>query len=455
MPSLVRQQKTYYVDSAGKRVPKGTPGAVQVREKQSLWYGQGIPGLPPKKRVPLSANKEVAKRMLAAMVEKSELGMHGLPSREVAVAPLEPLIVEFETSVGRKAGVKHTKVVVAHVRRVFGALGVATLADLRAKEFPSRVESYVWSATQGEGGIESTSAAYVGKHVRQFTRWLWRKKAILDFDPLASMDLPSQETQNPRRALTAEELARLVEATERSPRVFARLNGPTRAVLYLLAVATGFRAGELAVLTPENFDLDAETPLVRLKGKQTKNKKPAEQPLPVAIADRMRGYLAGRKAGQRIFQGVWLKRSAQMFRADLTAAGVPIIVDEAEAVFHSLRHSYTTLLAQFAPVKVTQELARHSDPRVTIGRYSHAGMAEKVEAVSRLPLPGTSLKAGPFADLSRQDLERVAEMLLLAVVAAEATRNVDTPRDTPRPGKGGNGGRRTETKTRIRESLGK
>jgi len=42
--------------------------------------------------------------------------------------------------------------------------------------------------------------------------------------------------------------------------------------------------------------------------------------------------------------------------------------------FHALRHTYvSTIVASGESVKVAQELARHSTPTLTIGRYAHVG----------------------------------------------------------------------------------
>ena len=162
----------------------------------------------------------------------------------------------------------------------------------------------------------------------------------------------------------------------------------------MVAAATSYRAGELAKLTPAHFDLDAEVPVVRLKGRHTKNKKAAEQPLPSGVVARLRPYPHGRPGEQPDWPGGWSDRSAEMMMFDLQAAQIPLTVDDESALSHSLRHTYTTLLARSAPVKVTQELARHSTPVLTIGRYSHASLQEKAEAVARLPPPGEEQVAG-------------------------------------------------------------
>ena len=43
MASLVRQQCVHFEDpKTGKRVPKGTPGAVRVKAKSPIWYGEEV-----------------------------------------------------------------------------------------------------------------------------------------------------------------------------------------------------------------------------------------------------------------------------------------------------------------------------------------------------------------------------------------------------------------------------
>src|SRR5262245_1603503 len=79
MAHLVRPWKSYYVDAAGKRVPKGTAGAKRVKKRNPLYYAVGVPGYPAKKRVPLGVtNKEAARKKLADLVKAAELGEAGL-----------------------------------------------------------------------------------------------------------------------------------------------------------------------------------------------------------------------------------------------------------------------------------------------------------------------------------------------------------------------------------------
>ena len=76
-----------------------------------------------------------------------------------------------------------------------------------------------------------------------------------------------------------------------------------------------------------------------------------------------------------------------MLRLDLQAAGIPYRDDEGRVCdFHSLRHSYITLLERSgAHPKVAQELARHSDIRLTMQVYTHTRLHDLAGAVEDLP----------------------------------------------------------------------
>jgi hypothetical protein len=67
------------------------------------------------------------------------------------------------------------------------------------------------------------------------------------------------------------------------------------------------------------------------------------QPLPADVADELTRFLAGKPAGMPVWGGTWAtgKRAAEMLRGDLSAAGIPYVVESADgplnADFHALR----------------------------------------------------------------------------------------------------------------------
>jgi hypothetical protein len=79
-----------------------------------------------------------------------------------------------------------------------------------------------------------------------------------------------------------------------------------------------------------------------------------------------------------------------MLRIDLEAAGIPYIVQGPDgplhADFHSLRHSFVALLDRAgASLKQAMQLARHSDPKLTMKRYGRAHLHELAGVVGQLP----------------------------------------------------------------------
>lgn len=264
---------------------------------------------------------------------------------------------------------------------------------------------------------------------------MWRKRKVLESDPLAGMDLPSQDIVIPRRAFTAEELARLLDATATNAKRVCKMPPAERLVLYSLAVTTGFRVTELARLTPLDFALDAEPPTVSLAGAHTKNGKDACLPLAPSVVARLRPILATRTGGGPVWPGKWQDRAARMIRADMAAAGIPERTPAGVANFHSLRHTFITIVGKSSPLKVVQELARHSTPILTAGRYSHAELSEKASAVS-----GVLPTGGAESALTRPQLEALAAAALSVLAAV-----LFTPPLTPEVETAGNGKERVGT----------
>jgi integrase len=153
-----------------------------------------------------------------------------------------------------------------------------------------------------------------------------------------------EEDRRPtRRSLTDEELGRLIRAAEDGPEVFD-MPGPLRAIAYRTAAATGFRISELKSLARECFRLDGNNPSVSLRASSTKNRRPAEQPIPLALVPDLRRWLQDTPAGGRVFN--LQHETAKAIRADLEAAGVPYETDEGVADFHSLRAYFVSALVR-------------------------------------------------------------------------------------------------------------
>ena len=94
-----------------------------------------------------------------------------------------------------------------------------------------------------------------------------------------------------RRPATPEEFPKLLAAAA-TGKPFRGLNGRDRAMLYLVATETGFRASELASLTIASLDLSAQTPAITIEAAYSKRRRQDNQPIRSELAERMKTWLA-------------------------------------------------------------------------------------------------------------------------------------------------------------------
>jgi integrase len=178
-------------------------------------------------------------------------------------------------------------------------------------------------------------------------------------------------------------MRRLVDAAEHG-QVRGRLSGPDRAMVYRIALGTGYRSGELQSLTPESFSLDGEYPVVVVEASASKLRRRDVEPIQTALAATLRRWLQDIPRGERLFPvNRWQTLSGLKF--DLRSSGIEYETDEGFADIHSQRHTYTSLAKSDAPVKVVQTLARHSTPALTLNCYSHVGLYDEAPALDALP----------------------------------------------------------------------
>ncbi len=168
------------------------------------------------------------------------------------------------------------------------------------------------------------------------------------------------------------------------------LNGRERFTLYLTALSTGFRVNELASLAPESFDFTANPSTIHLSADVSKNGQEVYQPISADVALELQRFMKDRPQTLPLWPTAWTRHAAKMMRHDLASAGIPYEVEgpngKEYADFHCLRHTFISrlALAGIAP-KIAQTLARHSDVRLTLNRYSHVGLHDMAAALEQLP----------------------------------------------------------------------
>jgi len=296
--------------------------------------------------------------------------------------PIEEHVADYAAALTAKGGTsKHVAATTARVRTIIDLSKAGRVSDMTGGGVLGAV-----AELRGRGASLNTCEHYI-RAAKMFARWLVRDGRIAT-NPLSHVQTSMRSDTEPvhvRRCLTDEECAALIAAAEAGPIVLG-MSGADRAMVYRVALGTGFRAAELRSLTVDAFNLDGDPPSVTVEAGSSKRRKRDVQPIRRDLADAMKPFLAGKTARVQPFKGLPAKTAAMM-RRDLDAAGLAYADDAGRvADFHSLRHTYITRLVNGgASVKVAQELARHSTPTLTIGRYAHVRMHDLSGALDALP----------------------------------------------------------------------
>ena len=314
---------------------------------------------------------------------------------------------------------RHVDGTMRYLRRLADALGWTTLAHLQAEVLTAQLSREAEARGTGARTFNAAVTAW-----RAFVRWCVRTNRLAA-NPLASIGARNvdNDRRRIRRDLAPEELARLIDMAVRTPvitvtkpvrtaggerrSVTVRMNYPDRAWAYRIAAGTGFRAGEVASLTPESFDLDAEPPTVTVEAAYSKRKRRDVQPIRGDLAEALRPWLASTPAGQPVCPlpdgkaGLLLRADMDAARAEWIAeAHTPAERAEREASdflrptdskgrvvdFHGLRVHYVSRVVEAgANVKEAMELARHSDPKLTLKTYARVGLHSLAKVLDGLP----------------------------------------------------------------------
>jgi integrase len=315
-----------------------------------------------------TTDKRVAKQRLGVIVREAELERAGLlvpkPLQEAAVRPLTEHVAEYQADLlarGRCRG--HVDRVGYRLSALMSACGWKQARDVTRESFTA------WRA-----GVVGKSGKTLNEYLAAISgllKWMKEQGRVVG-DPLSGGGLRvrtrGRETYR-RRALSDEEVGRLLT-----------VSGPRR-LLYLIAVWTGLRRGELKQLQWSDVHLDMEGPYIVLRAAWTKNRKGGVQPLHAELADALR-------VAPRVGSCVVRVPDYATVQADFERAGLPwgTGVDGDRVDFHALRHTYVTRLGRAGvDPGMRRLLARHSEQRMTDAVYLDARGMATAEALAQVP----------------------------------------------------------------------
>jgi len=258
----------------------------------------------------------------------------------------------------------------ARVRKLIKACGFETWRDVSSEKVNDYIEA------RPDGMSQQTAHFYV-QSFRRFAKWMLEQGRADKMLKINSVSVPT----NPGRLFELDEFERLLEAARTGPERYG-LSGSQRYLLYLLAVETGLRRGELRSLTVASIDF--KNSCVFVKGADTKNKDEVTQHFTPETGSLLKEYVKGKMPNVQLFK--IHDRSSKMIAEDCEAAGVEVQNHKGKLNFHSLRHTCGSYLSAQGVVAIeVQGIMRHKDIRLTMGRYGHILDGRAQEAVNKLP----------------------------------------------------------------------
>jgi integrase len=243
----------------------------------------------------------------------------------------------------------------------------------------SKVLKYL--ADRRRGGLSIRTSNFYLQAAKQFGNWLVADGRTSE-NPLAypQGQNPQTDIRHPRRALTLDELTKLLEIAAKG-RKHHNMTGKTRAMLYKLAANTGFRANELASLTWQSFNLSGPTPSVTVLAAYSKRRREDLLPLCGDISRELASWKSEQESKDeaKLFPRFNPNKAADLLKIDLGHAGIEYMDAGGRfADFHALRHSFASILhhSGVSP-KVAQSLLRHSTIGLTMDTYTRIGLHDE------------------------------------------------------------------------------
>jgi integrase len=412
-----------------------------------------------------TTDKRLAERIAAEWSDRELERVRGLVdpvAERLASERTRPLSAHFDDYAAHleslQRDTRHVEGTMRYLRKLADALDWKTLTSIDAHALTAHLSEQAEKRGTGARTFNAAATAW-----RAFGRWCVRCNRLAA-NPLAGIGTRNTDgdRRRVRRDVSTDELTRIIDAAIRFPTVTVakrarnakkelctgsvRMAYPERAWAYRIAAGTGFRAGEVASLTPESFDLHGDTPSVIVEAAYSKRKRRDVQPIRPDLAAMLREWLATKAPGERVCPlpdgkaGLLLQADMDTARAAWIAeARTPGERAEREASdylrhtdaagrvvdFHGLRvHFISRVVEAGANVKEAMELARHSDPKLTLKTYARVGMHNLARVLDGMPK--ADARPTPHAE----------PMRATGTDAYAVSREVDPPQKTPQTAHG-------------------
>ncbi len=384
---LVRSQRYYFniclADGTWKRVKGFTDRAATQQEAAKL-------------------EREIARRK-AGIVD----GRHERLSQQQRRPILEHLRDYYEHMKNKGVSDWHFSETIRRLDAILKSCNPAFLNEIEA----TAVERWL-NQLANEGTGARTRNTYLGS-LKAFLNWCVDTGRLLE-NPLQTVKEANcnADVRRKRRALTEDELRRLVSTAKKRPlrdalmirrgknkgKLLAKVRpkvrekltrlGYERALIYKILVLTGLRRGELASLTWRQIELSGTTPSIQLRAEAAKNRKGEGIILRgdlVADLRRWRTMQDEPAASGKVFHVPG--QLVAILDRDLKAAGIPKVDERGRSVdVHAMRTSAGTYASRSgAPISTVKSFMRHSKIDLTLEHYDDLKLHDVHHVLDALP----------------------------------------------------------------------
>lgn len=290
------------------------------------------------------------------------------PFREHRRRPLAGHVADYVSDLrtaGRSA--KYVGNVEYRLNILLDACGWATLDAVDAGSFLRWRETAKAKARKKGRALDSpvagSSATTLNQYLEaanSFLNWCVRPAKRIPVNPLAGVDKVDGPKVRKRRALTDDEVLRLLGVAPAE-----------RKTVYRFALATGLRRSELEALQWGDVRLKATRPFLQLRAEATKARRGDVVYLPDTLAADLKALRPeGAADGDRVFPDV---PDLELWRVDLAAAGIHWKDGMGrQADFHggTRKTLCNRLHRNRVPLATAMRVMRHTDARLTLVDYA-------------------------------------------------------------------------------------
>lgn len=333
-------------------------GHIRKRGEESWelrWYvGRGPDGKKKYKTKTVRGRKSDAQKELNRILTETARGTYVEPTKMTVAEYVQRWLEDIRGTIKDRTHEWYATIMVKHVLPRIGHVALAKLTPLDVQDLYRQLLDADVSPARVNACHRTLKCC-----LNQAVRW-----ELIARNP-ASLAEPPRPPKREVRTLTPKQVRKLLDA--------ARPTGQVS--LYMAAVATGMRLGELLALRWQDVDLKgcviSVTGSLDLHGHRDTTKTDSgfrRIAIPKALVDEI-------DCLPRNGEYVWCTPEGKplshwnlnrQFKGLLTKAGLPDIR------FHDLRHTHATvLLSQSTHPKVVQERLGHSSINVTMDIYSH------------------------------------------------------------------------------------